>query len=349
MNDKPSAFLIMPFDDEFNDVYERFMKPVLEKVGFNVSRADDIQSQQNILRDVLERIDSSDLIVADLTTSNPNVFYELGLTHAFRKPVILVTQSIDDVPFDLKPYRLLEYSAHFVKIEEGKKQLAKYAKGFLEGNVKFGSPVTDFRQAGAEPNVATDAVISNTVIGDERGFIDHLIAINDGYDRKTQITEEVTSDLKAMTQSIETATTELKQINTNTSASSPAAARNMSRRLAQGIGKFNSRLKLANAEYASIAQETEDSLEFVVSFQLEQSNVAAPEVVKRISLLRRVRCSLTTGRDSSLQLAKTMDGIPRFERRLNREVVRASDEIRVMARNLDKTIGSISRALAKYA
>ena len=49
MNDKPSAFLIMPFDEEFDAIYTDFLKPVLEGAGFSVDRADDIESQQNIL------------------------------------------------------------------------------------------------------------------------------------------------------------------------------------------------------------------------------------------------------------------------------------------------------------
>ncbi len=105
---KPKAFVLMPFDEEFDSVYERFIKSTLEKFGFEVFRADDIQGQQSILKDVLKGIQESDLIVADLTDNNPNVFYELGIAHTFRKKVILTTQSIEDVPFDLKPYRLVE-------------------------------------------------------------------------------------------------------------------------------------------------------------------------------------------------------------------------------------------------
>ena len=140
----PNVFVLMPFDEEFDPVYKKFIKPVFEEAGFVVDRADDILSQQNILKDVLEGIHKSDLIVADLTGANPNVFYELGLAHALRKPVILITQSIEDVPFDLKSYRLLEYSTHFAKIEKARGQLLEYAKGSLAGNMPFGSPVTDF-------------------------------------------------------------------------------------------------------------------------------------------------------------------------------------------------------------
>ena len=79
------AFVIMPFDAELNEVYSAFLAPILSEIGYDVRRADDIASQGNILRDIVESIAGADLIVADLTGLNPNVFYELGVAHALRK------------------------------------------------------------------------------------------------------------------------------------------------------------------------------------------------------------------------------------------------------------------------
>lgn len=364
MTSKPLAFIIMPFDEEVDDVYEHFMKPLLEEVGFDADRADDIDSQQNILRDILERIDQSELIIADLTNGNPNVFYELGLAHALRKPVILLTQDIEEVPFDLKSYRLLEYSTHFHKIRNAREPLTRYAEEFLKKNIQFGSPVTDFLpeeaisknlRDGSEPadndrtnGSSIDDALTN-VEEDDRGFLDHLIAINEGYNRIAEITERVTVDLEGMTQSTNVTTEEFARINANPNASSPAAARNASRKLATQIGSFASRLKEANSEYSEIAQDTEDSLEFVVSFQQSQSDEKDPAIVEQLESLLSLQSAVTTGRDSFLGLADIMDGLPRLERRLNREVTRASGEIRVMASNLDRTIASISRALRDQA
>ena len=118
MIEKASVFVIMPFNNDIDTVYTGLIKASLEGIGFEVARADDIESQRNILRDILERINTSDLIIADLTSLNPNVFYELGLAHAMRKPVILLTQDIEEVPFDLQSYRLVEYSTHFAEIQD---------------------------------------------------------------------------------------------------------------------------------------------------------------------------------------------------------------------------------------
>ena len=93
---KPRAFVIMPFDAEARPVYQDFIRPTLVNLGFDVSRADDLLNQQNILADILSSIASTDLIIVDLTDSNPNVYYELGLAHALNKPTILLGQDLDE-------------------------------------------------------------------------------------------------------------------------------------------------------------------------------------------------------------------------------------------------------------
>ena len=83
-----TAFVLMPFDDDFKVLYTSFIQPVLEQCGFVVEQAGDIENNRNILRDIISGINNSDLVVADLTGNNPNVLYELGLAHALEKPVI---------------------------------------------------------------------------------------------------------------------------------------------------------------------------------------------------------------------------------------------------------------------
>ena len=345
MTNKPRAFVIMPFDEEFDSVYDRFIKPVFEEVGFSVARADNIESQQNILRDIIERINNSNIIVADLTTINPNVFYEFGLAHAFKKPVIIITQSIDEVPFDLRSQRLLEYSVHFAEIDNAIDKLKRYALGAFKGTLQFGSPVTDFLPDVVGSNQADNTASITTVDEGELGFFDHLIAITEGYETITEITKGVHNDFQELTQSTENVSTELDKISSSPGASSPAAARRVLRQFAKLIGRFASRLKQANTEYDRIARETEDSLEFVVSFQRQHSEVANPQIDEQLSTLRELQSSLISGRNAVLEVAKLMDGLPQVERRLNREVARARQEIRAMASILDIILASISRAL----
>jgi nucleoside 2-deoxyribosyltransferase len=97
-------------NEELNVVYEDFVKPVLEgSCDLLCERGDDIFGSNIIMEDIEKSIKASDLIVADLTGKNPNVFYEVGISHTLRKPVLLLAQSIEDVPFDLRHRRVLLY------------------------------------------------------------------------------------------------------------------------------------------------------------------------------------------------------------------------------------------------
>ena len=343
---QPNVFVIMPFDDEFNSVYEQFIKPTFEEQGFVVLRADDILNQQHILKDIIDQIEKGDLIVADLTSTNPNVFYELGLAHAFRKRVILLTQSIEEVPFDLQGYRLVVYSTHFAEIEKAKSQLARLAAGALQGDVEFGNPVTHFMPIEQEPN--PPAVVDRSDAEgdpDDGGFLDHVIGINEFYESVTAIMQNVSRDLGSMTSSVESANRNFDRIKANQSSSSPTAMRSVCRHLAKQIANFTDRLKAANTEYASRLYESEDSLEIVLSFTLEHNENRDPQVLGQLSSLDQLRSQAIECRDSLLYMAQSMDELPRIERHLNREVTRGSQEVRTMASNIGRTVASISRAL----
>ena len=349
MNNKPVAFVIMPFEDDLKPVYDEFIKPILSESGYEVKRADDIESQQNILRDIVESIYSSDLIVADLTDTNPNVFYELGLAHAFKRQVILITQSVDEVPFDLRSQRLLEYDLRFDKMNEAKDTLGKYARGALDGSVKFGSPVTDSNlgESSGDKEAHSSAHINRDE--DEPGLLDHLVAINEGYSRIGEIAVGVGGDFEELTKSTSLASEDFVQIKANPSDTSTAAARNTARKLAKQVGNFTTKLNKANSEYSGIARDTENSLESVVTFQREHSEESGQDIDEQLETLQSLRTVVTDSRETLLILAADMDRLPRLERRLNRELTRASEEIRMMAGNLERTIASISRALRDQA
>ena len=115
---KRRCFIVMPFGDpDLQVVYEDFVRPTLENTGLECERGDDVFGSNVIMEDILKSIESSDLVLADLSKRNANVFYEVGICHALQKPVLLLAQSIDDVPFDLRHRRVLlyDYSARGCK------------------------------------------------------------------------------------------------------------------------------------------------------------------------------------------------------------------------------------------
>lgn len=112
---KPKAgtdicFVIMPFGGWFDDYYDTVYRPAIEAAGLEPHRADDLYRPSTIVNDIWSYTQKAKLILADLSGKNPNVFYELGLAHALAKPAILIAESIDDVPFDLRALRVLEYN-----------------------------------------------------------------------------------------------------------------------------------------------------------------------------------------------------------------------------------------------
>lgn len=141
---KPLAFILMPFDTEFDRIYERLIKPSIEEEGYEVRRADTNLHQRNIMRTIIEGIANADLIVAELTSNNANVFYELGVAHGLRKPVIMISQDLDQVPFDLRSYNVVLYSTDVFEVENFKVSLRDLARRRIEGTANFENPVSDF-------------------------------------------------------------------------------------------------------------------------------------------------------------------------------------------------------------
>ena len=108
-DDRSTCFVIMPFGDWFDDYYSTIFVPAIEGAGLNPRRADDLYRPSAIVGDIWELTKAATIILADLSDKNPNVFYELGLAHASAKPAILVTASMEDIPFDLRALRIIEY------------------------------------------------------------------------------------------------------------------------------------------------------------------------------------------------------------------------------------------------
>ena len=107
--EKDSVFVIMPFTQDWsNDVWEQVIKPAVREIGMTPIRADDLYGQK-IMEDVWQSILKAAIIICDTTGRNPNVFYELGIAHTLGKKVLLLTQNIDDIPFDLQAFRHIEY------------------------------------------------------------------------------------------------------------------------------------------------------------------------------------------------------------------------------------------------
>ncbi|MFN0104873.1 MAG: sigma-54-dependent transcriptional regulator [Bryobacteraceae bacterium] len=105
----PRMFVLMPFDEALRPVFEDHIKPIAEVLGLTCGRADDLFNPGSIILDIWAAINQADVVVADCTGKNANVFYEIGIAHTLGKDTVLISQSLDDVPFDLRHLRIITY------------------------------------------------------------------------------------------------------------------------------------------------------------------------------------------------------------------------------------------------
>lgn len=116
---RPHAFVVMPFGKkkggdgsiyDFNAIYTQLIKPTLEAAGFEPFRADEETASGDILTDMFQELLLADLVLCDLSIDNANVFYELGIRHAFRKRgVVHIQAGRAYMPFDIFNVRTIPY------------------------------------------------------------------------------------------------------------------------------------------------------------------------------------------------------------------------------------------------
>lgn len=108
----------MPFKQDFNDVWRGGIQRAAQTVGFKPIRVDMINRSTNITDDIVDSIDKCRLAIVDVTDNNPNVMFELGYTLAKNKPNIIISQSADYLPFDIRNIRTIVYQNSWSGIEE---------------------------------------------------------------------------------------------------------------------------------------------------------------------------------------------------------------------------------------
>lgn len=174
------CFVIMPIRkpgttefEHFRTIRDTIIQPALVALGYDVVRADDINQVGAITADIIERLAGSELVVADLTDLNPNVFYELGVRHVLRKKgtIMLVDETRSEIPFDLAPYRVIKYQPTLAGAEHVRQKLQDFAAQDFSSDVGSDNPVHTYI-----PHLPADilAQVSGTTEGKLRAEIDSL-------------------------------------------------------------------------------------------------------------------------------------------------------------------------------
>ena len=128
---KYKAFVIMPFGSDFNYVYKLGIKATAKECDVDAKRLDDDFFDTNMVEEIYKKINDADFIIADMTGRNPNVFYEVGYADAKNKLILLLTQNVNDIPFDFKQRLHIEYP-DVSSLKEKLKNKIEWAKNEID-------------------------------------------------------------------------------------------------------------------------------------------------------------------------------------------------------------------------
>lgn len=151
-DDEKTCFIISPIGKEgtethnkFKEVLDYVIRPAISSSGYKlrVTRADDIERAGSFIKDILEYVAGSFVVIADLTDQNPNVFYELGVRHSLSPRTVLIAHSLEDIPADLRDYRTIIYDTTAKGAILFRKRLTNYLTEIFNEPSRADNPVLD--------------------------------------------------------------------------------------------------------------------------------------------------------------------------------------------------------------
>jgi len=149
MENTKSIFVIMPFsstnshkEEEWTEIYEEIFKPAIEDCDYLCERA--IPSTGSLIKSIIEKLKNSNIVLADITDRNPNVFYELGVRHCLNKRTIIVSQKEEDIPSDLKGYWSVIYGVMPKGVSKFKNDIRRIISEIERDPERSDNPVSDF-------------------------------------------------------------------------------------------------------------------------------------------------------------------------------------------------------------
>lgn len=301
--DKPLVFVLIPFAQEFDRIFERLIRPSLEGEGYKVERADTDLSQRNIMRTIVEGIAKADLIVAELTGNNPNVFYELGIAHGLQKPVIMISQALDQVPFDLRSYNVVTYSTEFDAVDAFTSSLRSIGQGCIRGTVDFENPVSDFAltervaknvlHGSPQTPISTGEVATEGEVGEasseERGVLDFTSGVEFSMEQIGEIAGKLTGFMNDFGVQMAARNAEVEAINRAGATGGTAQMLRLARSMATDMTRFSDNV---DAELPTFHKAWEDferdftNVLSTVTIESEEDRGAALTLVSQLGELR---------------------------------------------------------------
>jgi len=147
---KKKCFVISPIGEEGSEMRERsdkvlehIIKPPVEECGYECMRADEISEPGIITSQIIQHLIDDDLVVADLTGRNPNVYYELAVRHVVRKPIVQVIQAGESIPFDVAGTRTIHVDHRDLdSVADCKLELVKQIRSVEKDPSRVDTPIS---------------------------------------------------------------------------------------------------------------------------------------------------------------------------------------------------------------
>jgi hypothetical protein len=147
---KKKCFVISPIGEEgsemrerSNKVLEHIIKPPVEECGYECLRADEIAEPGIITSQIIQHLIDDDLVVADLTGRNPNVYYELAVRHVVRRPIVQIIQAGESIPFDVAGTRTIHVDHRDLdSVADCKLELVKQVRSVEKDPSRVDTPIS---------------------------------------------------------------------------------------------------------------------------------------------------------------------------------------------------------------
>jgi len=150
MSDDKECFFIAPIGDEgskarerSNKVMEYIVKEAVSEYGYSVTRADQMDQPGSITNQVIQKTVGSELVIADLTGHNPNVFYELAVRHATGEPYIQLIKSNESIPFDISDLRTIKYGLDVDDADQARERIRGLLQSLEDEEPEFDNPISE--------------------------------------------------------------------------------------------------------------------------------------------------------------------------------------------------------------
>lgn len=344
--EKKKVFVIMPFQDQFFEVYEMLKMEFSDM--FEFTNAGEEGNQQNILKDIVQPIYEADVIIADLTGLNPNVMYELGLAHSFNKKTIIISQDeLSTLPFDLKQYRAKDYSTHFKKFAELISYLKNNLNGARDGSVQFSNPVKDFLSIQGIENISWFSK-EEVALEDasDKGFLDFLADIEINAEALISEITEMNADMNAMTEGTNESTKEIERVQKTGGNGTAAFVRKQAKKVAGHIEDFAKKLKEHNKTISELWDKIENNTIGLIENRFASNENREP-LIKYLRGLKEMGFTATSSKEAIDKLIVSLDNNIGIERSMNQAIRFVKEDLLTYKNVTERISSSIGTILAK--